>query len=1186
MENKHRKRRGYDDDEVHDEEVDKMIKRLHRIIAEDKIMIQNLTKMVDNLKTKTRTVESSATSLIANGEILHNSLSHSNEQQSKEDFFKEEELAKYGGLLNESEIKASEIENVSPEHSRQRTGEILKEKIDDLENPDGDQKNEEVKLSSPLAEAKSQQRLLVDEILKSMINNPLLSKDDILNFLSNPHQYTKSAVSQIESSDDSENTVKLTKAEKNCFALYDILINDVRKKIGNDETIDEQEMNSLFANFYCRAEEQVDQEIASLENCNIGKYEKMLRKIEIKMEASGLPDENIKKYFKELRESQQKENSDKLKKLRIEGGNIFGIYLKMIEKLKDSMKLDGIDSIRIENYFSHLPMKCNSGTIEVSNITTHLHLPMNDKFKKFAVMRKSMVPEMAVRQKMMLEKFTAEEIDIFFNGDSEDLIKPLQNEKNGGSIEVKEENISSWSTKYDKQLEMVVKKMTNDGLTKEEVENFFLEARKMMLNIEIYHTTIEDTKQSMRNDGLPESDIIKYFQSIPTFGPVNNSSNSKEKLSSNSSVAMTETSISTAAAITDFPDKFKKFAIMRKSKVPEMAIRQKMTLEKFTADEIDAFFDNAEDIAAGSGEISSTSTSTSISSMKKYEDKINTVHNSLVDIGFTMGDLKLFYNTVRKRAELFSIYDNKIDDIKNMMKNDRIDMTTIQEYFIKAEPNESETKNNTLKSTAMTREGTTMTISSTSAATAAAITDFPDKFKKFAIMRKSKVPEMAIRQKMTLEKFTADEIDAFFDNAEDIAAGSGEISSTTIVAEATAIGIKSGQSSMLAKYDNLLNKLISEIHLDNRLDSKDIHAFFLNVNNRAAKLLRFYQGEEKTRKDNVADKTGETFSEEKPKALKKEEDIEIVPAGLSAKIQKQPKVALNKLFWRKIKTKDVKKTIFSDVHNIGLDNTDYELIETHFFNTKVVKEIENNEAKGEKEKVNVTNASIAASKNQINKQRKSLLDSKKNQNLLILLKKLRCTPGEIVAIISDADPNKLTLDLAELLNTAAFLPTAEEFTTCSNYSGDWADLDETSKLYAMMKPIVRLEQRLKVQIITFSWSNALTKVLSKINALSKACDEVEEDLEDFKILLAVILAVGNYMNHGNKSYGNAFGFQLSSTLNSLKNIKHSKPTDEKLKPLTFFQCLALIIEKKAPNVLKWSKNWEKVHFCGALKIRK
>jgi hypothetical protein len=164
----------------------------------------------------------------------------------------------------------------------------------------------------------------------------------------------------------------------------------------------------------------------------------------------------------------------------------------------------------------------------------------------------------------------------------------------------------------------------------------------------------------------------------------------------------------------------------------------------------------------------------------------------------------------------------------------------------------------------------------------------------------------------------------------------------------------------------------------------------------------------------------------------------------------------------------------------------------------------------------------------------TLIDSKRSHLIEISLNRIRMQPEEIVTMITQLDPEILTLDLTEIFLT--IIPTSKEFELVKSYQGDISQLGRVEQVILAMASIPRLEKRLLCHRIVFLWPHAIDKLVGQLNILENGCQELlnEQNQSGFVHLFSYILSVGNYLNHGTHRIAGAV--QLDSLL-KLSTIK-------------------------------------------------
>uniref|UniRef100_A0A158P679 FH2 domain-containing protein n=1 Tax=Angiostrongylus cantonensis TaxID=6313 RepID=A0A158P679_ANGCA len=201
----------------------------------------------------------------------------------------------------------------------------------------------------------------------------------------------------------------------------------------------------------------------------------------------------------------------------------------------------------------------------------------------------------------------------------------------------------------------------------------------------------------------------------------------------------------------------------------------------------------------------------------------------------------------------------------------------------------------------------------------------------------------------------------------------------------------------------------------------------------------------------------------------------------------------------------------------------------------------------------------------------SVIDPRRYQNCTIMLSKLKLSHREIrAALLAMDDKGKLPKDMLEQM--LKFVPTKEEISilrsTVSRHNSSSA-LALADRYLHEMAQIPRFEQRLRSLYIIRTFQERLDSLTPHIQSVIKASTAVSSS-KKFKQLLALILALGNYLNFGKRS-GNAFGFDLSS-LNRLSDVKFADRPDR-----TLLHYLLQVIENRFSDLGKLKKELAAVY---------
>ncbi|KAF7829415.1 formin-like protein 4 [Senna tora] len=163
-----------------------------------------------------------------------------------------------------------------------------------------------------------------------------------------------------------------------------------------------------------------------------------------------------------------------------------------------------------------------------------------------------------------------------------------------------------------------------------------------------------------------------------------------------------------------------------------------------------------------------------------------------------------------------------------------------------------------------------------------------------------------------------------------------------------------------------------------------------------------------------------------------------------------------------------------------------------------------------------------------------ILESRKSQNIAIVLKSLAVSREEIVDALNEGQG--LNADTIEKLARVA--PTQEEQSDILEYKGDPTTLAVAECfLYHILKAVPSAFKRFNAMLFRFNYDSEILEIKESLNTLELGCKELRNRGLFVKLLEAVLKA-GNRMNAGT-SRGNAQAFNLTS----LRKLSDVKSTD-------------------------------------------
>ncbi|XP_036450005.1 disheveled-associated activator of morphogenesis 1 [Colossoma macropomum] len=196
----------------------------------------------------------------------------------------------------------------------------------------------------------------------------------------------------------------------------------------------------------------------------------------------------------------------------------------------------------------------------------------------------------------------------------------------------------------------------------------------------------------------------------------------------------------------------------------------------------------------------------------------------------------------------------------------------------------------------------------------------------------------------------------------------------------------------------------------------------------------------------------------------------------------------------------------------------------------------------------------------------SVIDGRRAQNCNILLSRLKLTNDEIKRAILTMDEHEdLPKDMLEQL--LKFVPEKSDVDLLEEHKHELDRMARADRFLYEMSRINHYQQRLQSLYFKKKFAERVAEIKPKIEALSTASKEVLES-RNLRQLLEVVLALGNYMNKGQR--GNAYGFKVSS-LNKIADTKSSIDRN-----ITLLHYLITILEQKYPKVALFQEDLQNV----------
>lgn len=162
-----------------------------------------------------------------------------------------------------------------------------------------------------------------------------------------------------------------------------------------------------------------------------------------------------------------------------------------------------------------------------------------------------------------------------------------------------------------------------------------------------------------------------------------------------------------------------------------------------------------------------------------------------------------------------------------------------------------------------------------------------------------------------------------------------------------------------------------------------------------------------------------------------------------------------------------------------------------------------------------------------------VLDSKRSQNVGIITRSSHVDFFEIEHAIYHVDTSVVSLEtLQQIINIKA---TNEELELIKEAAQGDIPLDYPEQFLLKISQISMFNERISCLVFIPEFEEASTAIERKLEVVMQVSQFLVES-EELKLIFAIILTLGNYMNGGNRQRGQADGFTLE-ILSKLKDVK-------------------------------------------------
>ncbi|XP_038197478.1 disheveled-associated activator of morphogenesis 2 [Arvicola amphibius] len=267
-------------------------------------------------------------------------------------------------------------------------------------------------------------------------------------------------------------------------------------------------------------------------------------------------------------------------------------------------------------------------------------------------------------------------------------------------------------------------------------------------------------------------------------------------------------------------------------------------------------------------------------------------------------------------------------------------------------------------------------------------------------------------------------------------------------------------------------------------------------------------------------------------------------APLRKKRTPQPSHPLKSFNWVKLNEERVSGTVWSDIDDMEvfriLDLEDFEKMFSAY--QRHQKEL------GSTEDIYLASRKV---------KELSVIDGRRAQNCIILLSKLKLSNEEIrQAILRMDEQEDLAKDMLEQL--LKFIPEKSDIDLLEEHKHEIERMARADRFLYEMSRIDHYQQRLQALFFKKKFQERLAEAKPKVEAILLASRELTLS-KRLKQMLEVVLAIGNFMNKGQR--GGAYGFRVAS-LNKIADTKSSIDRN-----ISLLHYLIMILEKHFPDIL-------------------
>lgn len=264
-----------------------------------------------------------------------------------------------------------------------------------------------------------------------------------------------------------------------------------------------------------------------------------------------------------------------------------------------------------------------------------------------------------------------------------------------------------------------------------------------------------------------------------------------------------------------------------------------------------------------------------------------------------------------------------------------------------------------------------------------------------------------------------------------------------------------------------------------------------------------------------------------------------------------------RLHWKSLPSNSLENTIFEELRPWADDSSGSSLLDKQQLET-LFQPRERPKDEGKEAK------SVLARRNTGSKDQVCLLDSKRAQNIAIILRQVPIPTSELSEVLR-------WMLLSHSVSAEAIervfwnlLPPLLESKELMSYEGPLEPLREIERQLIPLVRLPRLKARLRTLLFSKNMGTQYQMVLGRIRSLNLACRQVRES-PSFRKVLGTVLRIGNYLNHGIDAPAPACGYEVRGfALDSLLKLQEFRSAQSG--DISALHCVILHLLPASPSL--------------------